>query len=255
MTGAASSAMRSRRPTALGLVGSAALGLLAGVVLCGFPSSAPGQKAVPAAAPNGGEYVGAETCKGCHEEAFQKFCPHQDGPALPAPAAQHQEGGLRELPRPGQGARRGGGRQGQGRSDHVREERPHAGREAKRRVPGVPYEGRPGILEGQRARVARRGVHRVPQGHAGQLPRHQLAKPTELETCGTCHIQKRAAQMRSSHMPLREGKMTCTSCHNPHGTVTPALLKENSLERNCYRATPRSAGRSSGSTPPTSRAA
>ena len=65
-------------------------------------------------------------------------------------------------------------------------------------------------------------------------PRHQLAKETEIETCGTCHIQKRAQTMRSSHMPIREGKMTCTSCHNPHGTVTPALLKEPSLNDTCF---------------------
>src|SRR5437667_312516 len=65
-------------------------------------------------------------------------------------------------------------------------------------------------------------------------PRHQLARATEIETCGTCHIQKRAQQMRSSHMPLREGKMTCTSCHNPHGTATPTLLKEVSLNDTCY---------------------
>ncbi len=62
----------------------------------------------------------------------------------------------------------------------------------------------------------------------------QLAKPTEIETCGTCHIERRAQTMRSSHMPLREGKMTCTSCHNPHGSVTPSLLKENSLNETCY---------------------
>ena len=66
-------------------------------------------------------------------------------------------------------------------------------------------------------------------------PKSQLAKATEIETCGTCHLQKRAQTMRSSHMPVREGKMTCTSCHNPHGTVTPTLLKENSLNDNCYR--------------------
>jgi DmsE family decaheme c-type cytochrome len=65
-------------------------------------------------------------------------------------------------------------------------------------------------------------------------PRHQLAKPTQIETCGTCHLQKRAQQMRSSHMPLREGKMTCTSCHNPHGTVSQSLLKETSINDTCF---------------------
>src|SRR6185503_4325369 len=66
-------AMRSRVPTALGVMAGTALVLLAGVVLFGFPSSAPAQKGTPAAPPDGGEYVGAETCKGCHEEAFQTF--------------------------------------------------------------------------------------------------------------------------------------------------------------------------------------
>jgi DmsE family decaheme c-type cytochrome len=64
--------------------------------------------------------------------------------------------------------------------------------------------------------------------------RAQLARGNEIETCGACHVQKRAATMRSSHMPVREGKMTCTSCHNPHGTLTPKLLKENSLNDTCY---------------------
>jgi DmsE family decaheme c-type cytochrome len=63
---------------------------------------------------------------------------------------------------------------------------------------------------------------------------NNLAKVNEIETCGTCHLQKRAQQMRSSHMPLREGKMSCSSCHNPHGTVSHALLKESSPNETCY---------------------
>ena len=39
---------------------------------------------------------------------------------------------------------------------------------------------------------------------------------------------------RSSHMPLREGKIICSDCHNPHGSVTEALLKKNSINDTCY---------------------
>ncbi|MBI2821431.1 MAG: hypothetical protein HYX74_04350 [Acidobacteria bacterium] len=71
-------------------------------------------------------------------------------------------------------------------------------------------------------------------GTANVPDRAQLAKATVIETCGRCHIQQRAQLMRSSHMPLREGKMDCTSCHNPHGGVNDKLLKANSINETCY---------------------
>lgn len=63
----------------------------------------------------------------------------------------------------------------------------------------------------------------------------QLAKGTELETCFQCHKDIRTAALRSAHMPLREGKMTCSDCHNPHGSVTDKLLKEVSINEVCYK--------------------
>ncbi len=79
--------------------------------------------------------------------------------------------------------------------------------------------------------VACTSCHRVMENVS---PAHNLAKANEIETCGTCHRKMRAQQMRSSHMPLREGKLSCSSCHNPHGTVSQALLKENSPNETCY---------------------
>jgi DmsE family decaheme c-type cytochrome len=35
-------------------------------------------------------------------------------------------------------------------------------------------------------------------------------------------------------MPLRENKITCASCHNPHGSPTEALLKEATVNDTCY---------------------
>ena len=63
----------------------------------------------------------------------------------------------------------------------------------------------------------------------------QLAMPTEQETCFQCHKNKRAETWRTAHMPVREGKMTCTSCHNPHGSFSESLLKEASVNDTCYK--------------------
>jgi DmsE family decaheme c-type cytochrome len=80
--------------------------------------------------------------------------------------------------------------------------------------------------------VACTGCHQVMQRVS---PKFQLAKGTELETCFQCHKDKRAQALRSAHMPLREGKMTCSDCHNPHGSAGEALLNEVSINDVCYK--------------------
>ena len=62
-----------------------------------------------------------------------------------------------------------------------------------------------------------------------------LKTVVEMETCFQCHKDRRAQIFRSSHMPIREGKITCSNCHNSHGSATEALLRENSVNDNCYK--------------------
>jgi DmsE family decaheme c-type cytochrome len=67
-------------------------------------------------------------------------------------------------------------------------------------------------------------------------PKFQLAKLTEMDTCFQCHKDKRAQIWRSSHMPVREkGGMTCSSCHNPHGSYGESLLKQATINDGCYQ--------------------
>jgi len=61
-----------------------------------------------------------------------------------------------------------------------------------------------------------------------------LRKPSITETCQSCHQQQRAEFRKKSHMPVPEGKMTCTDCHNPHGTSFKRLLKTDTLNDLCY---------------------
>ncbi len=63
----------------------------------------------------------------------------------------------------------------------------------------------------------------------------QLLKSTEAETCFQCHKDRRAQFARENHMPLGNGTMTCSSCHNPHGSATDKLLREASVNDTCYK--------------------
>jgi DmsE family decaheme c-type cytochrome len=65
--------------------------------------------------------------------------------------------------------------------------------------------------------------------------KYQLKTALEPETCFQCHKDRRAQMFRSSHMPLREGKVVCSDCHNPHGSATAALLRADSINETCYK--------------------
>jgi DmsE family decaheme c-type cytochrome len=65
-------------------------------------------------------------------------------------------------------------------------------------------------------------------------PEGVLAKSSINEVCSTCHQDIRAKFNRRSHMPLPEGQMACTDCHNPHGSITRPLLKTDTVNETCY---------------------
>ncbi len=59
-------------------------------------------------------------------------------------------------------------------------------------------------------------------------------KATQTEVCFTCHKEQRAQVNRPSHHPIMEGKVACSDCHNPHGSVGPKLMKRDSVNETCY---------------------
>jgi DmsE family decaheme c-type cytochrome len=65
--------------------------------------------------------------------------------------------------------------------------------------------------------------------------KHNLKTVVEAETCYQCHKIQRAQLQYSSHMPIREGKVTCSDCHNPHGSITDKLIREASVNDTCYK--------------------
>ena len=62
----------------------------------------------------------------------------------------------------------------------------------------------------------------------------QFSEETEMETCFQCHTDKRAKLRRFSRHPIREGKVLCSDCHNPHGGPGSNLAK-NTVNETCYQ--------------------
>lgn len=61
-----------------------------------------------------------------------------------------------------------------------------------------------------------------------------FVKDDASQVCFGCHPQVRAQLYRRSAHPLRQGRVACSGCHAVHGSVTRALLTEETLNETCY---------------------
>ena len=56
------------------------------------------------------------------------------------------------------------------------------------------------------------------------------------EQCAKCHQNVWAAFQKPNHHRLPEGAMSCVDCHNPHGSIRPAMGRQvNSNDPGCFR--------------------
>ncbi|MBF0127552.1 MAG: DmsE family decaheme c-type cytochrome, partial [Magnetococcales bacterium] len=62
-----------------------------------------------------------------------------------------------------------------------------------------------------------------------------LDKASQPNVCFGCHKTQRSLFNRPSHHPVPEGKMTCSNCHNPHGSAGHKSLRWDSVNETCYQ--------------------
>jgi predicted CXXCH cytochrome family protein len=95
------------------------------------------------------------------------------------------------------------------------------------------------------SRRAVEGLGRQPEGmqpvHASAPAAKGSLKQREMDLCVSCHQEKRARMFMSSRHPVREGRMGCSSCHNPHGGVQGVAMlrtgeRANELCTSCHAA-------------------
>ena len=165
------------------------------------------------------DYVGSDTCLGCHEDANSRLPQTAHGraanPRSPA-AAQGCESchgpGSRHLENPSD-------------DQSIRKFARMAPRDAGAACRSCHTSSTHALWEGSThdaRNISCVSCHAV---HAPAAPTALLTKATERELCATCHRVQVNKSRRVSHMPLIEGKMQCSTCHNTHGTTNVKLLR------------------------------
>jgi DmsE family decaheme c-type cytochrome len=61
-----------------------------------------------------------------------------------------------------------------------------------------------------------------------------LQKKTQTQVCFACHKEQRADSNKISTHPIKEGKVVCSDCHNPHGSPGPSMVKKNTINETCF---------------------
>ncbi len=71
--------------------------------------------------------------------------------------------------------------------------------------------------------------------HRAHAPKDPVTvADTQSAVCFECHKDRRAEMFRLSTHPMKTGAMSCSSCHQPHGSPTRALLQKTSVNDTCF---------------------
>jgi len=188
----------------------------------------------PQAAAESTEFVGQETCATCHADVVKKFTdtnnPHT------RLALEHAGKGVtcESCHGPGKAHVEGGGD-----VTKIRRFDKLSTKEIDQTCLGCHGGAHPNFERSPHAKsnVSCLGCHSV---HDSETPEH-LLKAEQPKLCFQCHSDQKAAFDMPFHHPVNEGAVSCSDCHDPHGTFGANNLKstadQNRICTKCHAET------------------
>ncbi len=208
--------------------GLAIAGLAAALGLSGAASpraAAPDAVRILQAAQTPGNYVGEDTCLTCHDTQSYKGTAHALKFNARTPAATH---GCESCHGPGKEHVDGGG--DKSKILNPANLQPEA---ASAMCTTCHDRGTHALWDGSQHEQRNLSCVTCHSVHHPVGPK-QIKAENEMKLCATCHKNITNRQQRFNHMPVREGKMSCSSCHNVHGSSNARLLRAGTtIDESC----------------------
>jgi len=183
------------------------------------------QSKTPAATADSGDYVGAETCKTCHEDLYNNWAKtahwkttldtkggpsHQGCEGCHGPGADHVAGG--------------------GDKTKIFIFKEHSAKEIDARCLTCHASGTQHMnainSEHAKSDVSCISCH---SPHHAQTSEFLLVK-AQPQLCYSCHLQQKSQFEMPFHHRVNEGLVQCSDCHNPHGTVAAKQVRTSAAQ-------------------------
>ena len=177
--------------------------------------------------PEGATYVGSETCGNCHEELAQQF-----GSTIHGRIAEFEVMGSMTGCESCHGP--GSLHQEEGDSSKIIYYSELEPEHSTAMCLKCHDDGNQMIWRGSEHHMSNVGCTDCHKVHLSK----GILKAEDPELCYGCHREQQAKTSFPSHHPIREGKMTCSECHQQHGSVNRSLTRSDErvadLCMNCH---------------------
>ena len=180
------------------------------------------------------DYVGSETCRGCHESQFDKVAVTKHGKLGTLAAWKGKVVGCESCHGPGKGHVEGGGDKSKIKVFKTMNSKAvsetcltcHAGRESHNNFRrGDHWRNNVGCTDCHSAHGTDPGNQRLNSSEVvGDVSKQRpnqatdvMLRSSEPQLCMSCHNETKSQFSKPFHHKVLEGTMRCSDCHNPHG--------------------------------------